>query len=264
MKSVAIAVALACLPAAVSGQQAGAQQGGAQPVRAHYAAYSTGLNVLRLDAEVVLGPRDYRVRLTYRTAGTLRAFVQSDADTVAEGQFVGDRSAPRRFYSQGSLRGRPRATQIDYSGGQPQVRVLSPPNDDEREPVPVADQANTIDTLSAMAQLMRRVNGTGRCEGRSRTYDGRRLAELAARTAGQETLEPTSRSSFAGPALRCDIEGTQLGGFMLDGDRTAAQRPQRASAWFAAVAPGGPMIPVRLQFETRFVGSVTMYLALPE
>lgn len=273
MRHIAIAAALLCLPAGVPGQRAWAQQAGAQqmgalpaggsPVQAHYAAYSTGLNVLRLDAEMAVGPRDYRVRLTYRTAGTLRAFVQSDADTVAEGQFVGDRPTPRRFISQGSLRGRPRATQIEYIGGQPQVRALTPPNDEEREPVPVADQAGTIDSLSAMAQLMRQVNATGRCEGRSRTYDGRRLAELSARTAGQETLEPTSRSSFAGPALRCDFEGRQLAGFMLDGDRAAAQRPQRASAWFAATALGGPMIPVRMQFETRFVGNVTMYLAAP-
>ena len=254
MRHTAVALLLLCLPAAVR----------AQPVRAHYAAYSTGLNVMRMDAEIAVGARDYRVRLMYRTAGTLRNFVQSDGDTVAEGVFVGDLPTPRRFLSQGSLRGRPRATQIDYPGGQPQVRILTPPNDEEREPVPVADQAGSIDSLSAMAQLMRQVNATGRCEGRSRTYDGRRLAEFAVRTAGQEALEPTSRSTYAGPAQRCDFEGRQLGGFMLDGDRTAAQRPQRASAWFAATVPGGPMIPVRMQFETRFVGNVTMYLATPE
>ena len=115
-----------------------------------------------------------------------------------------------------------------------------------------------------MAQLVRQVNATGRCEGRSRTYDGRRLAELTARTAGREVLEQTSRSSFAGPALRCDFEGRQLAGFRLDADRTAAQRPRRGTAWFAATTPGGPMIPVRIQFETDLIGNLTMYLAAPE
>ena len=236
----------------------------AQPVSAHYAAYSTGLNVLSLNAELAISLRDYRVHLTYRTAGTVGLLVSAEQDTVVEGVFNGDRPAPRRFYSVGHFRGRPRVTQIDYPRGQPEVRTLTPPNEEEREPVAPADQAGTVDSVSAMAQLVRQVNATGRCEGHSRTFDGRRLAELTAHTAGREVLEQTSRSSFAGPALRCDFEGRQLAGFRLDADRTAAQRPRRGTAWFAAASPGGPMIPVRMQFETDLIGNLTMYLAPPE
>ncbi len=236
----------------------------AQTVQAHYDAYATGLNVLRLDVEFAIKPRDYRVHLVYRTAGTVGVLIRAEQDTVVEGAFVGDRPIPRRFFSYGHLRGRPRVTQIDYPKGQPEIRTLTPPNEEEREPVAAADQAGTIDSLSAMAQLVRQVNASGRCEGHSRTYDGRRLAELSARSAGQETLEPTGRSSFSGTALRCDFEGQQLAGFRLDADRTKAQRPRRGSAWFAAAAPGGPLIPVRMQFETDLIGSVTMYLATPE
>ncbi len=236
----------------------------AQPVNAHYAAYSTGLNVLNLNAEFAISPRDYRVHLTYHTAGTVGLLVSAEQDTVVEGVFNGDRPAPRRFYSFGHFRGRPRVTQIDYPKGQPEIRTLTPPNEEEREQVAPADQAGTIDSVSAMAQLVRQVNATGRCEGHSRTYDGRRLAELTARTAGREVLEQTSRSSFAGTALRCDFEGRQLAGFRLDADRTAAQRPRRGTAWFAAASPGAPMIPVRIQFETDLIGNLTMYLAPPE
>ncbi len=236
----------------------------AQAVQAHYVAYATGLNVLRLDADFTINPRDYRVHLVYRTSGTVGMLIHAEQDTIVEGAFVGERPTPRRFFSYGHLRGRPRVTQIDYPKGQPEIRTLTPPNEEEREAVPAADQAGTIDSLSAMAQLVRQVNASGRCDGRSRTYDGRRLAELSVRTAGRETLEQTGRSSFAGAALRCDFEGKQLAGFRLDADRTTAQRPRRGSAWFAAAAPGGPMIPVRMQFETDIIGSVTMYLAAPE
>jgi len=236
----------------------------ADAVRAHYAAYSTGLNVLRLDAEFAINPRDYRVHLVFRTSGTVGALLRAEQDTVVEGAFANDRPLPRRFFSSGQFRGRPRVTQIDYLNGRPDVRQLTPSTEEEREPVAVADQAGTIDSLSAMAQLVRQVNASGRCEGRSRTFDGRRLAELSAHTAGQEALEPTGRSSFAGPTLRCDFEGRQLAGFRLDADRTKAQRPRRGSAWFAATVPGGPMIPVRMQFEADLIGSITMYLASPE
>jgi len=254
MRYPALALLLLCLSPAAR----------AQPVSAHYAAYSTGLNVLSLNAEFAVGPRDYRVHLTYHTAGTVGLLVSAEQDTVVEGAFNGDRPAPRRFYSAGHLRGRPRVTQIDYPKGQPEIRTLTPPNEQEREPVPPADQVGTVDSLSAMAQLVRQVNATGRCDGHSRTYDGRRLAELTARTAGREVLEQTSRSSFAGTALRCDFAGRQLGGFLLDADRAKAQRPRRGTAWFAAATPGGPMIPVRIQFETDLIGNLTMYLAPPE
>ncbi len=236
----------------------------AQAVQAHYAAYATGLNVLRLDADFTINPRDYRVHLAYRTSGTVGLLIRAEQDTVVEGAFIGDHPAPRRFFSYGHLRGRPRVTQIDYPKGQPEIRALTPPNEEEREAVPTADQAGTIDSLSAMAQLIRQVNASRRCDGRSRTYDGRRLAELSVHTAGQEALEPTGRSSFAGTALRCDFEGRQLAGFKLDADRATVQRPRRGSAWFAAATPGGPMIPVRMQFDTDVIGSVTMYLAAPE
>jgi len=262
MRHLVAALILLCCPVAARAQAA--REPAREAVHAHYAAYSTGLNVLRLDVEFAVNPRDYRVHLVYRTAGTVGVLIHAEQDTTVEGTFAGDRPAPRRFFSYGHLRGHPRITQIDYPKGQPEVRTLTPPNEEEREPVPAAEQAGTVDSLSAMAQLVRQVNATGRCDGRSRTYDGRRLAELSARTAGQEALEPTGRSSFAGTALRCDFEGRQLAGFKLDADRTAAQRPRRGSAWFAATTPGGPMIPVRMQFETDLIGSVTMYLTAPE
>jgi hypothetical protein len=78
------------------------------------------------------------------------------------------------------------------------------------------------------------------------------------RTGGE--LEPTGRSSFAGRALRCDFVGRQSAGFMLDEDRERLQQPQMGTAWFAAVAPGGPKIPVRMAFRTRWFGEATMYL----
>lgn len=246
-------------------QPAPAVAPGAAPgtVRASYAAYAKGLNFLNLDAEYTITPRDYRVRLAYRTAGTVGALVRSEQETRVEGRFVGDRPAPARYFSAGHLRGQQRVTQMDYPAGSPVIRQLQPPNEHEREPVPEAMQTGTVDTVSAMAQLVRQVNATGRCEGRSTTFDGRRLSVLSVRTAGQEVLEPTSRSSYSGPALRCEIEGRLLAGFRTDDRRDEAARPRQGSAWFARVRPDGPLVPVRLTFEAPFAGSATAYLVAP-
>ena len=235
----------------------------AEPVQAHYIAYVAGLPVAAVDADLDVQPRAYRVRLAFRTLGAVALAYPGQGDSVAEGRFDAGRALPRRFYSAGVMRGAQRVVQIEYSGQDPQVRQLVPAMDVEREPVPPADQAGTTDSLSALALLIRNVNLTGRCDGQVRTFDGRRLGELAARTGPVQDLEATQRSPYAGPALRCDFEGRQLGGFAKEGDRDALRRTQRATAWFAAATPDRPKLPVRIEFQTRWAGTVTIYLASP-
>ncbi|GAC1487697.1 MAG: hypothetical protein NVS2B11_13220 [Acetobacteraceae bacterium] len=232
----------------------------AEPVQASYSAYAAGLNVFDLDSAFDVAPGGYRVHLVYHTTGTFGLLVSSRMETQVSGRFAGGRAVPGRFVSSGTLRGQTRLTQIDYPGGQPAIRQLVPPNEEEREPVPGPLQVDTIDTVSAMAQLIERVNATGRCDGRAVTFDGRRLSELTARTAGEDLLPATGRSSFTGQALHCEFQGRQLAGFRTDEDRAAQQRVQNGSAWFAAVVPGGPKIPVRIAFHTRWFGDATMFL----
>lgn len=233
----------------------------ADPVQASYAAYAGGLNVMNLDASFDVAPTQYRARLNWRTAGAFSLAVSGGQETSVEGHFARGRAVPHRFYSGGTVRGEHRVTQMDYQGGQPVIRQLIPPVEKEREPVPAGSQANTIDTISAMAELIQKVNQTGRCEGSATTFDGRRLAVLQARTVAQEFLPPYSRSSFSGNALHCAFDGKILAGFRLDEDRQTQQREQHGDAWFASVTPGGPMIPIRISFHTRWFGDATMYLS---
>lgn len=235
----------------------------AETATAHYAAYAGGLNVLVMDARFDLSPADYRLQLDYRTTGAFSLFVRSQQSTVVQGGLAAGKATPLRFTSSGILRGEQRVTEIDYRESQPVVRQLVPPNDKERESVPEAEQRGTIDTLSAMAQLISQVSRTGRCDGTVRTFDGRRLASLRSWTVGSEVLPPSSVSTFSGPALHCEFEGRQLGGFMLDEDRDKLLRPQRGGAWFAAMSPGGPVLPVRISFHTRWFGEATMFIATP-
>jgi hypothetical protein len=235
----------------------------AQSVQASYAAYAAGLNVVQLEAGFEITPSRYRVHVTYHTTGTFGMFLRAAFDTTVDGQFLARRAVPLRLVSSGTLRGQTRQGVIDYVAGQPSVRLLTPPNEQERELIPPERTRGTVDTLSAMAQLIRLVNDTGRCEGRVTTYDGRRLAELAARTVGTEFLGPSNLTSFTGNALHCDFNGRQLGGFLLSEDREALAREQTGSAWFAAVVPGGQMIPVRISFHTRWFGDAIMYITAP-
>jgi hypothetical protein len=226
-----------------------------------YAGYVTGLNVSNIRAAFQFGPQGYEMGVSFRTAGIVGAFFRAENIARVEGAWRGPLAAPFHYASAGLIRGTPRQIEIEYPGGQPVIKTFVPPTDPEHEPVPEAMRQNTTDALSAIASLVRTVASTGRCEGQTTTFDGRRVSKIVAHTVGMETLPVESRSSFAGPALRCDIDGRQIAGFPTDaGPDDMVRKPQHSSVWLASVQPGLPAVPVMMSFEVRYMGHMTVYL----
>ena len=225
-----------------------------------YAAYAAGFHVLLLDAKADLGRAAYRVDLRFRTTGVFGFVFPAQFDSFAVGTWSEGLPAPQRYASWGVARGTDRRTVLDYPAGQPILREHIPEVDDERDPVPPGAERDSVDTLSAMAYLVRRVAETGACDGRSRLYDGHRVFEIVSRTVAREVLPQEDRSIYAGPALRCDFEGRQTAGYTRDQDDTERHRLHLSQAWLAPIVPGHPALPVRVMFETRFFGHATAYL----
>lgn len=241
------------LPSAALGQAPPA-------VHASYATYAAGLEIAHVEAGVSMGPRDYSMDLAYRTTGMAGFLFHGHQYYEVQGVWYGMRPMPDHFVGQGTWHGRERLTDIAYEHGQPRVRRLLPTDDDPREPVPETLQSNSIDILSALMELIRSVGSTGRCDATVRTYDGRRAVEIEAHTVGQEELAPSRRSDFSGSALHCSFSGHMVAGFKIDGNRAREAKPLHGSAWLAPVVAGGPPIPVRMSFETRWFGDATMEL----
>jgi len=230
-------------------------------------AYTTqvaGLAVMAAEADVELDATGYRIDIVTRTVGAFGLLVRGESRSLAQGRWAGTMAAtlvaPQRYAVDGAWRGTPRRTLMEYAAGQPTILRLEPPNDIEREPVPPDLQRETIDTISAAAMLARRATVSGRCDGEARTYDGRRLLEIAVRSGGWEILPPQVMPLAVGPTLRCDFEGRLLAGFPRDGDRESVARPQTGTAWLARLTPDAPLLPVRMRFDMRWMGSATMTL----
>jgi len=240
------------MPAAASAQVARAQLS--------YDTYAAGLRVMQMRAFFGLGPWDYRIDLDYHTTGLVGFLYRGHQVNTVRGTWQDERAEPVEFSGDGVWRGQRRRTLIDYDHGLPELKELQPQQESERELVPVELQRNTVDTLSALAQLMRNVQRQQTCDTEARTYDGRRLLDVVARTAGEETLARTDRSSFSGKTLRCDFEGRELAGFLIGENDPEHRRPLHGSAWLAPVLPGAPPLPVRIAFQTRWFGLATMYL----
>ena len=254
-KTLALAGLLAAPAASAAGL--GSPTGG---YSVEYTGYSHGFVVLKLAGSLSLAPSGYGAHVTFHTAGMAGWVLHSDNDSQVTGTFQGGQAVPKLFEGTGTLRGTKRLTRITYEGGNPVVQALSPPVEHERSAIPVAQTVHTIDTLSAVALLVHAVAQDGTCNGTVTTFDGRRLATQTAQTTGQEMLPQTGRSVFHGQALRCDFDGRQLGGFVNNENEDDLRKPRHGTAWLAAVLPGAPPVPVRVAFENKLLGQVTLYL----
>ncbi|HET6606711.1 MAG TPA: DUF3108 domain-containing protein [Rhodopila sp.] len=227
-------------------------------VQSHYELYAAGLHVADVDTGYALGPQTYQMHLAYHTTGLVSLFRRGNNDSVVSGTWRGDFAVPQRFLAVGAWRGDPRYADIDFSSGMPVVRRLVPDDANQRQPVPPALENGSVDTLSAMADLMRMVARTGACNLSLRTYDGHRVLRFDARTMGQEMLGPYRGSEFTGPALRCDFTATPIAGVKIDDDPDG--HVFRGSVWLASPIPAATSMPVRMALETRWFGEAVMYL----
>ena len=194
-------------------------------VQLAYDTYAAGIEVMQMQAFFGLGPWNYHISIDYHTTGLVGLFYRGRQTNSVHGIWHDDLAQPQEFSGEGVWRGQNRRTLIAYDHGVPEVKELQPPQETEREPVPPEFQRDTMDTLSALAQLMRRVQSDHTCDTEVHTYDGRRVLDIVAHTGGPEPLAPTSRSTFSGATLRCDFEGRELAGFLLGAGRRAAPQP---------------------------------------
>ena len=250
-------IALAALALPLAAQPAGAApRPGHGPVQASYAAYWSGLSIATMEASLELGTEVYRVSASMRTAGLLAVFVRGEQVVTVEGRVLPGAAPlalqPQRFLTEGRWRNTLRRVSMVWSGQQPEILALQPANQEEREPVPPELQHGTVDTLTALAALVRLAASENRCDGAARVFDGRRRSDFTAVTEGIETLEANRSGGFAGPALRCRFEGRQIAGFWKEQDRAEAAKPRGGTAWLASPAPGLPVIPVRIEAESAW------------
>ncbi len=228
-------------------------------IHLRYAIFIHGLHAMQLNATLHRDGGHYVVQFDDHTVGWIGALIDTHTAGLAEGTIDGQGTHPAHYESAGHSRGADRRTVIDYTAGNPVVRVLTPV-EARRDPVPPQAAAGAIDALSALAAMVDRVSRDGRCDGAFHIFDGARLTDFAARSGGTAALPATDRSPYSGTAMRCDFSTLQVGGFLHDDNFARAHQTQTGTAWLARVAPDAPVLPIRADFSTLDHGPVAAYL----
>ena len=224
-----------------------------------YNVYARGFRAMVMEATIAFDGDRYRVAMSDHTVGLIGALFTNRVASSATGTLTGDVPHPLRYESAGFSRGADRRTVIEFSGSAPQVDVLTP-LETKRDPVPAAETVGTVDSLSAVAGLLREVVRTGRCDANLRIFDGARLTDVSMRTVGDVALARDDRSPYSGSALRCDFTTTLRAGFLHDGNYARSHVPQHGTVWVAPVAAGGAPVPIRAEFTTADHGTIGVTL----
>jgi hypothetical protein len=227
---------------------------------AAYALYVLGLRMADGQAHLFYNPSGYRMSVQMHTTGAAAIFVKGQQDSEVEGAWQASAPDPHVVTSSGVWNGDVHRLVISFASGAPEVTTLIPPDKKKREPIPREMLRDAIDIQSAIAALVRQVATTGSCERSARTFDGRRLTQVSAHDDGEQNLKPTERSIFSGVAKRCTFDIRQVSGFEKDDDLKQAAQTRHATAWLARLKPEGPMLPVRIDMEARWVGEAQLLL----
>ncbi|MGA3003027.1 MAG: DUF3108 domain-containing protein [Acetobacteraceae bacterium] len=253
MKPATSLIALLCLTSPLAVHRAIAEQ-------LNYTLHVVGIPVADAALTINTTGSAYRAVMRFHTTGLANLVDGSSLEEAVSGEIKNDRPAPQVYSSNGYLHGQNRIVDMTWQDGSPVATAITPPNATERADVPVALRAGTVDQVSLIILLVHLAQQTGGCEAAARSYDGRDLQLFQVRTAGEEELPASGRSSFSGRALRCDFTSQTLAGFRFGSGGEQDHRSHRGTIWLGQVVPGGPRLPVQAAVETRWFGDATIYL----
>ncbi len=252
----AAAAALALLGAAQAPEaHQAALRAGPTPLAMRYEAYVAGLPVVAFDFRLDEGGGGYVLGGQVRTVGLLRLFYRLDLRTLSQGTIGGSGVHPL-FHEQRMLaRGRERSARLDYPGDGTVATALVPPEDPGRPKPTLQQTVHTLDPLTALLAIGRRVAREGRCDGRFAVYDGRRRYDIVLSDDGVERSQTSPNYAYAGEVRRCAAAAVKIAGFSWDQDYSPHTTAGRV--WFATPERGGPALPLRIDFGSSW-GTVSV------
>lgn len=216
------------------------------------------LPIMAMRATTRFDNQTYQAHTEVRTVGLAGLLFPWSAASSADGVRTDGAMRPLRFRSSGEYRGQHRLAEIDYDGkGGVRTHIDPPPEADDRDPVAMALQQETVDPLTAgIAAVM------SGCRGTQRVFDGRRRYDLVLSDLGEADTPSSRHTIYTGRSRHCRASVQPLAGFWRSAP-LQDERPSQVDAWIAAPKPGQAAVPVYLELSAPR-GTLAIHLAATE
>jgi hypothetical protein len=230
------------------------------PVQMRIEVYGfAGFHVLTNRTSVAASGDQYSIATDIDTRGIASVFIDLTSHSEVRGRLTHDAAHPDAYHGDVRRNGADRHYRIDYHPDGTVASEQTPPSAVLHTSAAVDQMRGTVDQLTAFFVLERQLAQRGSCGLVVPVFDGLSRYNLRFTDGPAETLSPEGPQRFAGPTLACNINREDVAGFPANQDANGGTYKQ-GKIWYARLAGGDQMVPVRMRFDTEY-GRVEGYLA---
>ncbi|MCV6825218.1 MULTISPECIES: DUF3108 domain-containing protein [Halocynthiibacter] len=142
-----------------------------------YKLYLSGIPAGGLAFNAVNDGNTYRIGGKLASTGLVGSVVKVSYDAQSAGLVRGDKLIPTRYSEQANTGRRKQSSSLNYKNGVPQVLEVKPKRKPKKYDADPSKQKGTLDTLTSMYTLLRKVDQKDVCTLNVQTFDGRRRSE---------------------------------------------------------------------------------------
>ena len=240
---------------------------GQQNIR--YDVYAGGIHALEANLNIDLSQSDrYSTSLTAKTYGLLGKLAPWKGTFESHGWREGNALQTEKHLATTTWRDDNEVKKYSYKqDGSFESFIIT--DDEENSKTREVDAKltdNSDDVLTATLKTMQAIATTGKCEGSSDVFDGKRRFQLIFEQQNNVQLEASRWNVYGGPAVECTAEVKPMGGKWHEKPRgwmsiqeQGRERGTMPTIWFAKVKEGEPAIPVKVRVKTSY-GTLFMHV----
>jgi Protein of unknown function (DUF3108) len=205
-----------------------------------------GFHVLTNRTTVEEAGDRYSIAMDLDTRGLARVFVDLTSHSEVHGRLARDTARPDVYRAEVRRNGIDRSYGVDYRSDGAAINASTPPSPGWSLSVPAELIRGTVDQLTAYFLLERQLAQRGGCALVVPVFDGSALYNVRFIDIKSEALSADGYQNFAGPTQLCQIIREEIHRNPGQGEDTY----QRGKVWYARLAAGDLMLPVRMEFES--------------
>jgi hypothetical protein len=216
--------------------------------RYRYAGFLQDAQVLTLQLDMAAPDQaSYRVGMGGDLVGMLAGMYPFHMQLASQGRVSGQASLPSQYRSDITSADDRRIVTLTYGAGGNIQMYDQPPTQEGQDAFARGLVRGTMDPLSAVAMIARKIAGGQGCSGRVQVFDGARRFDLTLSPVPAAATPPRNLPlALAAPPKGCDAALTLLSGFPRSAVESGVY-PKSARFWFAA-DPHSPW-PVLLRID---------------
>ncbi len=207
----------------------------AQQARYRYAGFLQDAQVLTLQLDMAAADKaSYQVNMGGDLIGMLASMYPFHMQLASQGRIAGQAPKPSHYRSDITAADQRRIVTLTYSPGGDIQMVDQPPTQEGQDAFARGMVRGTMDPLSAVAMIARKIEGGRDCGGRMQVFDGARRFDLT--LAPVPASAPTPRNlpvALKTPPRACDAALTLFSGFSQSAI-DSGMYPKTARFWFTS------------------------------